>query len=438
MRAKRSISVASAIVVAVSAAVIPATAASATSPYDSQTQSTLVSLNNAMQYYALMGDGTYNGVTTAALQSYGYTTGATTHVDLYVLSNGTQYWADGQDTHTGTQLEVVSTSGAFLGHTGTGVGPASVQPQSPPSTAGTTIKTTSQMPDITALGATLVAASVSAQDVCDTALVMPGTHAFGSSLPDQYIECEGAAQTAGSTATLALQAMLTVGGVGAIAGSAAWIIGDGTSAPVKPTWADGTNTTPPTTFPPRPSILPNYWNVSAAASAIRAKNSSLTSAQAQAAADACIGEVAGALLGDPYSNCENTPIFASGQSDYPQATNHDIAAIAAYSPSARLNYLPSSLQTGSRNWYTGSPACTPVPTRRSCDEYPFYSSVQGGPNSTPLPSLALIDTTQNSGQGGRYGNFVTSCHMSSGDAFLFVPIPASAPTIPTLLICNGH
>lgn len=55
------------------------------------------------------------------------------------------------------------------------VGLASVQPQSPPTTAGTTIKTTSQMPDLVALGAVLTTAAVTAQDVCDTALVMPGT-----------------------------------------------------------------------------------------------------------------------------------------------------------------------------------------------------------------------------------------------------------------------
>lgn len=48
------------------------------------------------------------------------------------------------------------------------------------------------------------------------------------------------------------------------------------------------------------------------ASGLRAKNSALSASQAQAAADACLGETAGALLGDPYGQCENTPILRFG------------------------------------------------------------------------------------------------------------------------------
>jgi hypothetical protein len=94
------------------------------------------------------------------------------------------------------------------------------------------------MPDLVALGAVLTTAGVTAQDVCDTVLVMPGTHEFGSSLTDQYIECISVAQVSGATVSLVLQALLTVGGIGAIAGATAWIVGDGASTPVKPTWAE--------------------------------------------------------------------------------------------------------------------------------------------------------------------------------------------------------
>lgn len=296
------------------------------------------------------------------------------------------------------------------------------------------------MPDIAALGATLVAASVTATDVCDTVLVMPGTHAFGSSLSDQYLQCVSAAQASGSTATLALQAMLTVGGTAAIAGAAAWLVGDGTQAPARPSWADGTNTTPPSTMPGRPSTLPNYWNIPAVTSIIQAKNSALTAAQAQAVADTCVGQVAGALAGDPYAQCENTPIFASGRSDVPQASDHDVSAIGTYPAWTMLNYLPSSSQTGSRSWYAGLPACSGVVSGvTSCDEYPFWASAQGGPNSVPQPSLAVIDSGQNSLQGSKYGAFISSCHMSSGNAFISAPMPAAVSSaIPTLSVCNGH
>ena len=34
--------------------------------------------------------------------------------------------------------------------------------------------------------------------------------------------------------------------------------------------------------------------------------------------------------------------------------------------------------------------------------------------------------------------FVASCRMHSGDAFISAPIPPQASTVRTLLICNGH
>lgn len=175
--------------------------------------------------------------------------------------------------------------------------------------------------------------------------------------------------------------------------------------------------------------------------AVHAKNTALTSAQAQSLADTCLDEVAGAMLGDPYQICENTPIFSSGRSDVPQATDHDRAAIAAYSPWALLHYLPSSLQSGSQGWYSSQPACAAASaaTSTSCDEYPFYSSMEGGPTAVPSVSLQVIDTGQNSLQGSRYSSFLTSCHMNSGDAFISAPLPPSAPaTTPTLIACNGH
>jgi len=52
------------------------------------------------------------------------------------------------------------------------------------------------------------------------------------------------------------------------------------------------------------------------------------------------------------------------------------------------------------------------------------------------PSLKAIDGLQNQNQGPLCGSFLTVCGVENGDELLAVPVPASAPTVPTLAICN--
>lgn len=85
------------------------------------------------------------------------------------------------------------------------------------------------------------------------------------------------------------------------------------------------------------------------------------------------------------------------------------------------------------------PICQARGTGQQCDEYPFYATEQGGALSTPRPHLKAVDGTQNTLQGSSYGSFVSGCHRNTGESeFLGIPVPASAPLIPTLHICNGN
>jgi hypothetical protein len=79
-----------------------------------------------------------------------------------------------------------------------------------------------------------------------------------------------------------------------------------------------------------------------------------------------------------------------------------------------------------------------IPGVTSCDEYPFWATMQGGPFAVKQPHLDLIPFLDSRDQGLRYGNFVTICHMNTGDGFLGIPL-APELGIPTQTrICNGH
>jgi len=141
--------------------------------------------------------------------------------------------------------------------------------------------------------------------------------------------------------------------------------------------------------------------------------------------------------------CQTLPMFFPG-SDVITAAQHDYDAIfVTHSPDdgpanpewLRLNYLPSAAQTGSRTWYQAATYNCGDPSLGACDEYPFYSSMQGGPNAVPLPSLRRIDAAHNTLEGSRYGTFTQQCLKGvSGAAFLVIPMPYTyAP--PTFGVC---
>jgi hypothetical protein len=193
------------------------------------------------------------------------------------------------------------------------------------------------------------------------------------------------------------------------------------------------------------------WPVSDLSSWLQTSDTGLSSSQDDIVARVCLYYTAEAGL-DGYNACTTLPIFLSGRSDVPTATDHDIAALQSYPGWVALNYEKGVTKPG-RAWFRGSSACANPGANQSCDEYPFFATQQGGSNANPQPSLLNIDASQNSLQGSLYGGFVKACNLATGtpapdptvanstggSPFLALPLPNQLATssLSTLRYCNG-
>jgi hypothetical protein len=291
------------------------------------------------------------------------------------------------------------------------------------------------------------------QDVCTEIAMIPGLpHLAGSSENDPALACE-AGLAAGESVPQAIARAMAVGGAAVAAGLA--VTSTVNWDPTQPTLPPP----PPAAWPqqPPPTTLPPVWDapVGQIAQSIRTLNpdAALSDADARTIARAC-GWIAELTL-NPVSDCgkQGLPIFVSG-SDTPAASQHDLDAILGLSgenprPSwASLNYVNAANQIGSTGWYRNDPDCAGSggDSGKDCDEFPYYSTVQGGRTAQPKPSLRPIASDDNQSQGTNLGGFYRKCGMVSGvqsadgnsiqggDRFLVVPIPV---LVPTVSLCNG-
>jgi len=276
----------------------------------------------------------------------------------------------------------------------------------------------------------LVALFAGPSEVCSALLFYPGTHLQSSSVSDQYLACEGAV-TGGSSTIGTLRAVAAAGGGTAVL----WYLYERQTE---------TQTAPEQTEPSEeeaepPPAPPIGWpgEVSTDAGTLGEQNTQITSTrQARVVIKQCHRLVIRAGL--PTSRCTELPIFASGDLDVPQATKHDLEAILYHPPWVKLNY-ESSVGKSGRDWYLNLPVCEGNSELIHCDEFPFFSTEQGGGDAKPRPSLKLIDRTQNLRQGGKLGAFYSRCgvNIGAGRPFLNVPMPRGS-NIPTLILCNGN
>jgi hypothetical protein len=138
--------------------------------------------------------------------------------------------------------------------------------------------------------------------------------------------------------------------------------------------------------------------------------------------------------GLPKDACSTMPIFATG-SDVKEATHHDLQAIASNPSWLTLTYASQAEKLADgfqRTWWSSTHPCASGPSGTSCDEFPYFSSDQGGLNgqSATQPSLRSISSSHNSLQGTHYGNFATKkCKLQSAPRgaperdFIVVPVP---------------
>jgi hypothetical protein len=275
---------------------------------------------------------------------------------------------------------------------------------------------------------TLAAMFPSATAACDAILLLPGTHLANSSVTDQYLACDAAVSTGASTAAALRAAAAAAGGTAIL-----WLL-----------WEEQTREqTDPEQFEPEEEseplpVPPLIWpeEISADAEDLRELNpEKLSSRDSEVVARQCFRLTTRAAL--PTSRCTELPIFASGDLDVPQATKHDLEALLHHPAWARLNYEGSGKP--GESWYRSYPACEENSKVLHCDEFPFFSTIQGGGSAKPRPSLKLIDGKQNTRQGSKLGRFYAACgvNVGMGKPFLNVPMPPGSH-VPTLILCNSN
>lgn len=166
-----------------------------------------------------------------------------------------------------------------------------------------------------------------------------------------------------------------------------------------------------------------------------AQTDSSRGATARAIAAQCVA------LGVTDEECENLPIFAPG-SDIPAATQNDVQGLAKNVAWVRLNYADEA-QRARDQWYIGIAPCvqgtynTDAANPEDCDEYPYRSTLQGGPGA----HIAPIPRAQNRLEGQYLGTFYsasgcnvgTATYANPDRAFLVLP----TPTVHTSMWCNA-
>jgi len=260
-----------------------------------------------------------------------------------------------------------------------------------------------------------------------------------STLSDQYRTCK-AGVTAGKGVLEILHEISATDGDGSLLW---WLDGDTRrQAPADGT-GDRSDAIPP---PPSPASGQAVKNL---ADVLMDKNPSLDQDQADRVAAMCIWLTSRASR-NAYRDCGALPIFAEGN-DITEKTDHDLVAIARRPRWVQLNYMASAEQAGSPGWYGSADQCKPAEPGKQCDEYPFYSSEQGGPNAAPPVDLMKIAEADNMYGGNRYSVFLSACKMKSlaqkqaagdmtathGDAFLTIPIPPEWGVPTKTDLCNG-
>lgn len=288
--------------------------------------------------------------------------------------------------------------------------------------------------------ATLTAACIEAFPV--------GPHVAGSSLNDYQLNCLSA-RAAGGTWAEVFKQMITRFGASVIG---EWLVNASyavTPAPTESTlqselwdwpgypYAD--STTPGAEAPPRPpaappmqdpvfenglvaSMVANGWTLGYGFQTLGSQIEHAREVARQCVALASWSNVVS------EDNCRDRPIFSPG-SDVIQAAQHDHDAIFGDGVQGRPDWIKLSYVTAAekaltvpRGWYRST--CQGS-GETSCDEYPFYTSVEGGPGA----SLRIINAAQNSLEGRLLYGFAVQCGIvgaapgSEAREYLVVPLP---------------
>lgn len=160
------------------------------------------------------------------------------------------------------------------------------------------------------------------------------------------------------------------------------------------------------------------------------------------------------LAADGSQRCDTLPIFVPG-GDAPGPATNDLEAIKS-NPAWVLLHRVQRSSKNAEGWYDTAayqPNACELRGALHCDEYPFLSSAEGGPDhvraaGSPRPRLAPTDPHENrSVEGVRLNAMYNVCRVASGatptdqstprSAYLVIPIPGEVlgVTVPTGFVC---
>lgn len=263
-------------------------------------------------------------------------------------------------------------------------------------------------------------------------LLLRGGFSGGDTLPDWYQACE-TALAAGKTVVQALVAVAAVQGGAAIIHMVA-------SDQIAPLIPEPEEATPDDSVVYRPLPLPIWIEIQDLADRLQHLNPKLEAPGADEVATQC--KLFMGRLGRPADDCLLHPILAPG-SDMPEITKNTLVGLGRNSKWAMLHYedpVPKAL-TVRRDWYSGVPPCVDYSgTGQQCDEFPYFSSLEGGPpppGGTP-PTLRLVPAVEQSRQAGHLTSFYTSCGLRTrpnNPPFWVIPMYWNGPK--TVKLCNG-
>lgn len=150
----------------------------------------------------------------------------------------------------------------------------------------------------------------------------------------------------------------------------------------------------------------------------------MTMAIARAAAVACVASFGKSLIGPAFgpNPCTNRlRVFFPG-GDTPATTRHIKEAQGlGHASWYWVHRATNPTTTNVRRWYRGQPECEGKPfDQMSCDEFPFYRTLEGGPAGPghPRASLKLTPGAEDGLQGNNisrfYGNEPLGCNVELG------------------------
>lgn len=113
-------------------------------------------------------------------------------------------------------------------------------------------------------------------------------------------------------------------------------------------------------------------------------------------------------------------MFVHG-SDYREQTEHVKFAIALGHSSSLRRRADEASRAWLNDFKKPGKVCHDTSGQKDCDEYPYASTLEGGPGA----SLRLIAACQNRGCGARLGWFYRICNVPMGaaaESFLVLPL----------------